>query len=55
MCIDQENINEKSTQVQMMGRIYRSAAGVVVWLGNVPVLPNEGMQKVSQKLATCTG
>jgi hypothetical protein len=55
MCIDQENINEKSAQVQMMGRIYRFAAGVVVWLGNVPVLPNEGMQKVSQKLATCTG
>jgi hypothetical protein len=55
VCIDQENVHEKSLQVQMMGKIYRSATGVVVWLGNVPVLLDEGMQKLSQKLATCTG
>ncbi|OHW93756.1 heterokaryon incompatibility protein [Colletotrichum incanum] len=33
MCIDQHNSQEKSHQVQMMGRIYEAARNVVVWLG----------------------
>jgi hypothetical protein len=33
ICIDQENLIERSSQVQMMDRIYDSASGVVVHLG----------------------
>jgi hypothetical protein len=33
ICIDQNSIKEKNHQVQRMGRIYREANGVVVWLG----------------------
>jgi Heterokaryon incompatibility protein (HET) len=33
ICIDQGNYKEKSSQVQLMGRIYRSATRVLVWLG----------------------
>lgn len=33
ICIDQSNYVEKSHQVQLMGRIYSSAAQVLVWLG----------------------
>ena len=33
LCIDQTNVVERSAQVQLMGKIYREACGVVVWLG----------------------
>ncbi|KAG6364513.1 hypothetical protein INS49_006114 [Diaporthe citri] len=33
VCIDQQNIPEKSEQVGKMGQIYKSAARVVIWLG----------------------
>ena len=33
ICIDQDNIEERNHQVQMMGDIYRSATEVLVWLG----------------------
>jgi len=37
ICINQEDLQERNHQVQMMSRIYRSAQGVRVWLGaNVP-------------------
>ncbi|KAI4913049.1 uncharacterized protein J4E92_009921 [Alternaria infectoria] len=35
VCINQEDLSEKTQQVQMMGRIYGYAEEVVVWLGNV--------------------
>ncbi|KAK3718490.1 hypothetical protein LTR37_004994 [Vermiconidia calcicola] len=33
VCINQDDGSEKSSQVQMMGRIYKSATTVLVWLG----------------------
>lgn len=33
ICIDQTNMQERAQQVSQMDDIYRSAAGVVVWLG----------------------
>ena len=33
ICIDQDNIAEKSMQVQNMTKIYRSASSVLIWLG----------------------
>ncbi|KAH4350890.1 hypothetical protein HBH98_038780 [Parastagonospora nodorum] len=34
VCIDQANDIERSSQVNMMGEIYRGAASVLVWLGH---------------------
>ena len=36
VCIDQHNMAERSRQVAMMGRIYRQASCVNVWLGEPP-------------------
>lgn len=36
LCINQRDDKEKSSQVQMMGQIYRKAKLVLVWLGTVP-------------------
>lgn len=33
ICIDQENIDERSLQVQRMAAIYRQAEKVIIWLG----------------------
>ena len=33
ICIDQDNLKERSSQVSMMGTIYSGAENVVVWLG----------------------
>jgi hypothetical protein len=33
LCINQEDVDERNTQVAMMGTIYESAMQVVVWLG----------------------
>ncbi|KAH7410054.1 heterokaryon incompatibility protein-domain-containing protein [Phaeosphaeria sp. MPI-PUGE-AT-0046c] len=33
ICIDQENLSERGHQVKQMGRIYKSASTVLVWLG----------------------
>ncbi|RDW85334.1 hypothetical protein BP6252_02924 [Coleophoma cylindrospora] len=33
LCIDQANVHERNHQVQLMGRIYRGARKVIVWLG----------------------
>ena len=33
ICIDQQNLEERSAQVQLMFRIYGSATRVIVWLG----------------------
>jgi hypothetical protein len=34
LCIDQNNLEERSQQVAIMQRIYERASGVLVWLGN---------------------
>jgi hypothetical protein len=33
VCIDQNNLNERAAQVQMMDSVYMQAQSVVVWLG----------------------
>lgn len=33
ICIDQDNDEEKGSQVQLMGRIYSEAEEVIIWLG----------------------
>jgi hypothetical protein len=33
ICINQSDINERNTQVKLMGEIYRTATRVHVWLG----------------------
>ena len=33
ICINQEDDNERSQQVRLMGRIYRKASAVLIWLG----------------------
>lgn len=40
VCINQKNVEERSWQVQMMGRIYSTAARVVIWLGDGEVPPS---------------
>jgi hypothetical protein len=34
LCIDQENVNEKSHQIQQMRQIYEKAQRTIVWLGD---------------------
>jgi hypothetical protein len=46
ICIHQEDIEERSQQVQMMGRIYSSADLVTVWLGTYSSLLSSGMKKL---------
>ncbi|KAF7914991.1 hypothetical protein BELL_1115g00010 [Botrytis elliptica] len=33
LCINQKDLEERSWQVQMMGRVYAAASRVIVWLG----------------------
>lgn len=35
LCINQEDNDEKCTQIPMMGDIYRNAKRAIVWLGNI--------------------
>ncbi|KAF7676069.1 hypothetical protein GT037_005574 [Alternaria burnsii] len=38
ICINQSDLAERASQVQLMGRIYREAESVVVWLGQMSKL-----------------
>lgn len=44
ICIDQNDVVEKSFQVQMMASIFASARRVYMWLGYHPTINMEGMQ-----------
>lgn len=50
LCIDQTNIEERSHQVSIMGRIYSGASKVVVWLGkdldDIPSDEEEDLQSI---------
>lgn len=37
LCIDQDNLVEKSSQVEMMGKIYQAAERVIVWLDDMRI------------------
>ncbi|KAH8600659.1 heterokaryon incompatibility protein-domain-containing protein, partial [Bisporella sp. PMI_857] len=41
VCINQDNLEEKSTQVAMMGDIYSGADRVIVWLDNKEITHSE--------------
>ncbi|KAI1495885.1 heterokaryon incompatibility protein-domain-containing protein [Biscogniauxia marginata] len=46
VCINQADTQEVNSQVQMMGRIYRSAELVTVWLGTCPSFLSPGMKQL---------
>lgn len=48
ICIDQQNIAEKSEQVLNMAQIYKSSARVVIWLGPGSPQCDRGMQIVDR-------
>ncbi|KAF2822682.1 hypothetical protein CC86DRAFT_458461 [Ophiobolus disseminans] len=48
LCINQQDIDERNTQVQMMGKIYSLAKLVVVWLGVLPPFIHTGTARVIQ-------
>ncbi|KAK0641505.1 hypothetical protein B0T16DRAFT_215402 [Cercophora newfieldiana] len=50
ICINQQDIDERSSQVQIMGQIYKAAQHVVGWLGSDPQLA-EGARNL-QELST---
>ncbi|KAK3626749.1 hypothetical protein LTR56_015845 [Elasticomyces elasticus] len=35
LCIDQQNVDERNSQVAMMGRIYAQACAVILWVGTL--------------------
>ncbi|KAK5170979.1 uncharacterized protein LTR77_004123 [Saxophila tyrrhenica] len=41
LCINQENVGERSEQVALMGDVYRGAKEVVAWLGNEASMTEE--------------
>lgn len=43
LCIDQENVLERSSQVQMMDRIYSTARTVLIWLGSADAETEKAM------------
>lgn len=45
VCINQEDIPERNSQVQMMGSIYRSAATTISWLG-----PDDSDSEIAMKV-----
>ncbi|KAK4442000.1 heterokaryon incompatibility protein-domain-containing protein [Podospora aff. communis PSN243] len=48
LCIDQENVAERSHQVNLMAAIYKAAARVVVWLG--PLEPDGAVVDIFDKV-----
>ncbi|KAL4891083.1 HET domain protein [Aspergillus ambiguus] len=55
ICIDQNNVKEKNTQLPLMGRIYREATSVVSWLG--PLTPNmeQAMLMIKRRESSLAG
>lgn len=51
LCIDQQNKEERATQVRLMGQIYSNAASVAIWIGpeyEESALALQLLQKVAQ-------
>ncbi|KAH8678284.1 heterokaryon incompatibility protein-domain-containing protein [Xylariales sp. PMI_506] len=47
MCINQRDNDERKAQVEMMGRIYKAAESVTVWLGTCPAVWSSGVQHLN--------
>lgn len=48
VCINQDDIVERSSQVSLMGAVYRAADLVVVWLGAIKLEPDPGAVTAEQ-------
>ena len=48
ICINQEDLEERSSQVQLMRKIYRSAADVLIWLGDEADKSNMAIELISR-------
>lgn len=46
VCIDQQNIPERNQQVRVMGKLYRHAEKVIVWLGQDAALGTQGISRL---------
>ncbi|GAP87254.1 hypothetical protein SAMD00023353_2701660 [Rosellinia necatrix] len=46
ICIDQENDDEKSTQVSLMGKVYNLCWRVVIWIGEHDALTNYAFKAI---------
>lgn len=54
ICICQDRVSEKNQQVQLMGKIFRNARKVIVWLGNHSDNSRAGMQLAAHLLDLST-
>ncbi|KAF2180009.1 hypothetical protein K469DRAFT_593567, partial [Zopfia rhizophila CBS 207.26] len=50
VCIDQQNVKERSEQVRRMADIYQCAANVIVWLGESSMESRAAMRTISSML-----
>ena len=48
ICINQEDLEERSSQVQLMRKIYKNAANVLIWLGDEADKSNMAIKLISQ-------
>lgn len=55
LCINQTDTAEKSSQIPLMGRVYTSAGGVVVWLGKPTPSLQEAIDAIPLLLKLETG
>lgn len=46
ICINQDSMTERSSQVRIMDRVYRQAVKVLIWLGPEDALTREGLQAI---------
>jgi hypothetical protein len=46
ICIDQDNLEEKSQQVQLMAKIYSKASHVLVWLGETADNSDKALERI---------
>ena len=46
ICIDQENLEKRGRQVQLMAKIYSNALCVIVWLGEDVKGTNEALKDI---------
>ena len=48
ICINQEDVEERSSQVRLMRKIYRSAANVLIWLGDEADKSNMAIELIAR-------
>lgn len=48
LCINQQNVDERSSQVEMMREIYSSANGVMIWRGEADYERNDAFDAMSR-------